>query len=40
MKKSMKYLPTFLMGPLLNSLAYISLNLGISIKFLGVKAKQ
>ena len=28
------------MGPVLNSLAYISLNLGIGIKFLGVKAKQ
>ena len=40
MKKSIKHLPTFLMGPILSILAYISLNLGIGIPFLGVKAKQ
>jgi len=31
MKKAIKFLPTFIMGPVLSIIAYLSLNLGIGI---------
>lgn len=39
MKQAIKFLPTFVMGPVLSMLAYLSLNLGIGIPGL-IKPKQ